>query len=161
MSREFQKAFTSFRIAMVALCTLGIVLPPQFAAAGAATGLGAGSVSAATPLVTQVKNYKGGGKNVYVKKNVYVNKNVYVKKGGGKNWYVKRWNHKPYYGNVIAGVALGTLIGATAVGVAPSQQPPTSVGTGAIPPGTKGTGTTATRLGFARPDRLPAAASMQ
>jgi hypothetical protein len=124
MSREFQKAFTSFRVALVALCTLGIVLPPQFAAAGAATGLGAGSVSAATPLVTEVKNYKGGGKNVYVKKNVYVNKNVYVKKGGGKNWYVKRWNHKPYYGNVIAGVALGTLIGATAVGVAPVAPAP-------------------------------------
>jgi hypothetical protein len=45
MRREFQKGFTSFRIAMVASCTLAIVLPPQFAAAGAATGLGAGSVS--------------------------------------------------------------------------------------------------------------------
>jgi hypothetical protein len=44
-----------------------------------------------------------------------VNKNVYVNKGHGKNWYEKRWNRRPY----IAGVALGTLIGVTAVGVAP------------------------------------------
>jgi hypothetical protein len=121
MRREFQKGFTSFRIAMVALCTLAIVLPPQFAAAGAATGLGAGSVSVGTPLVTEVKNK--GGKNVYVKKNVYVNKNIYVNKGG-KNWYVKRWNRKPYYGNVIAGVALGTLIGVTAAGMAPVAPAP-------------------------------------
>jgi hypothetical protein len=121
MRREFQKGFTSFRIAMVALCTLAIVLPPQFAAAGAATGLGAGSVSVGTPLVTEVKNK--GGKNVYVKKNVYVNKNIYVNEGG-KNWYVKRWNRKPYYGNVIAGVALGTLIGVTAAGMAPVAPAP-------------------------------------
>ena len=100
MRREFQKGFTSFRIAMVALCTLAIVLPPQFAAAGAATGLGAGSVSVGTPLVTEVKNK------------------------GGKNWYVKRWNRKPYYGNVIAGVALGTLIGVTAAGMAPVAPAP-------------------------------------
>jgi hypothetical protein len=117
MSHAFQKAFTVSRIALVALCTPGIVLPPQFASAGAATSLGAGTVSAGTPLVTEVKNHKGG-KNVYVKKNVNVNKNIYVNKGG-KNWHVKHWNRKPYYGNIIAGVALGTLIGVTAAGIAP------------------------------------------
>jgi hypothetical protein len=44
---EFRKAFTSFRMALVALCTIGIVLP-SLAEAGAATGLGAGSLPAAT-----------------------------------------------------------------------------------------------------------------
>jgi hypothetical protein len=91
---------------------------PEFALAGAATPLGAGIAPAATSLVTQVKDKgKDKTKKVIVKKDVHV-KNVYVNKGHGKNWYVKRWNHKPYYGNVIAGVALGTFI-ATAAGVAP------------------------------------------
>jgi hypothetical protein len=119
---DFKRASLS-AIAVTALVSVAIALPYQFASAGVpAQGLGAGSLTAVAPIVTEVKSYKGGkgGKNVYVKKNVYVNKNIYVNKGGGKNWYVKRWNHKPYYGNIIAGVALGTLIGVTAVGVAPA-----------------------------------------
>lgn len=113
---DFKRASLS-AIAVAALVSVGIALPYQLAAAGVpAQGLGTGSLAAAAPLVNEVKNYKGGkgGKNVYVKKSIYVNK------GGGKNWYVKRWNRKPYYGNIIAGVALGTLIGVTAVGVAPA-----------------------------------------
>jgi hypothetical protein len=121
MIGEFQNAFTSlFRVGLVASCALAIVLP-EFALAGAATPLGAGSLPAVTSLVTEVKDKgkdKDKNKKVIVKKDVHV-KNVYVNKGhGGKNWYVKRWNHKPYYGNVIAGVALGTFI-ATAAGAAP------------------------------------------
>jgi hypothetical protein len=65
---EFRKAFTSFRVALVAPCTIGIVLP-SLAEAGAATGLGAGSLPAATSLVTEVKD-KGKDKKVVVKKNV-------------------------------------------------------------------------------------------
>ena len=113
MIGDFKRASIS-AIAVAALVSVGIALPYQFAAAGVpAQGLGAGSLAAGK-----------GGKNVYVKKNVYVNKNIYVNKGGGKNWYVKRWNHKPYYGNIIAGVALGTLIGVTAVGIAPAAPSP-------------------------------------
>ena len=65
---------------------------------------------------------KDKNKKIIVKKDVHV-KNVYVNKGHGKNWYVKRWNRKPYYGNVIAGVALGTFI-ATAIGAAPPAPAP-------------------------------------
>ena len=110
----FHRAFTSlFRIGLVASCAFRIVLP-EFAVAGAATPPGAGSLPAVTSLVAEVKD-KGKDKKVVEKKNVYVKKdvhvkNVYVNKGHGKNWYVKRWNRKPYYGNVIAGVALGTFI---------------------------------------------------
>lgn len=32
---------------------------------------------------------------------------------------VRVWRHRPYYGRVVAGVALGTVIAATAVAVAP------------------------------------------
>jgi hypothetical protein len=32
---------------------------------------------------------------------------------------VRRWYRKPYYGNFFAGVALGTILGVTAVGIAP------------------------------------------
>jgi hypothetical protein len=55
-------------------------------------------------------------KNIYVNKNIKVNKNVYVT----KNVYVKNWSRKPYYGNVIAGVALGTILATTIVPVAPA-----------------------------------------
>jgi hypothetical protein len=119
MTKELAKGF---RLCVAALFALGVALP-SLAEAGAATGLGAGSLPA-TSLVTEVKDK---GKKVVVKKDVYVKKDVHVKNvyvnKGGKNWYVERWNRKPYYGNVIAGVALGTFI-ATAVGVAPAPPAP-------------------------------------
>jgi hypothetical protein len=137
MSKDPKKAARLLRASFAGLLTLA--LPYQFASAGVpASGLGAGSLAASTPLVIQTR--RGGGhahvsrglhvnrnprvnrsvhvsKNIHVnRKNIHVNKNVYVK---GKNWYVRGWRHRPYYGTVIAGVALGTIIGVTAVGVAP------------------------------------------
>jgi hypothetical protein len=32
---------------------------------------------------------------------------------------VRTWRHRPYFGRVVAGVTLGTIIGVTAFGVAP------------------------------------------
>ena len=79
-------------------------------------------MSSGTSLVTEAKDKvakkKTVNKNVKVNKTVKVNKKVYV------NSPVKRWSRKPHYGNVIAGVALGTMIGVAATGVAP--QPPAS-----------------------------------
>ena len=52
----------------------------------------------------------GGGQNVNVNRNVDVNRNVAV----------RPWVARPYYGTVVGGVALGTLIAVTAVPVAPA-----------------------------------------
>ena len=73
---------------------------------------GVGSLAAGRTLVTEAKGYKG----VKINKNIKVNKNVYV----SKNVYEKNWSRKPYYGNVIAGVALGTILATTIVPVAPA-----------------------------------------
>jgi hypothetical protein len=66
---EFRKAFTSFRVASWRRAPL-VSCWPSLAEAGAATGLGAGSLpAAAASLVTEVKD-KGKDKKVVVKKNV-------------------------------------------------------------------------------------------
>jgi hypothetical protein len=51
----------------------------------------------------------------------YSNKNIYVTK---KKVYVQPWKHKPYYGNFFGGVVLGSILAATAVGVAPPPPRP-------------------------------------
>jgi len=50
-------------------------------------------------------------KRTYVNK-TYVNKRVVVRP-------VRGWYRKPYYGNFVAGVALGTILAVGAVGIAP------------------------------------------
>jgi hypothetical protein len=87
-----------------------------------------------------------------VNKNIKVNKNVYVT----KNVYVKNWSRKPYYGNVIAGVALGTIWQPP---LCPSRLHPISVGTGPIPHTIAAIGIIATKLGGlpASPHRSEAA----
>lgn len=39
--------------------------------------------------------------------------------GPGPAWAYRPWYRRPYYGTIIAGVALGTIIGVTAYGLAP------------------------------------------
>ena len=56
-------------------------------------------------------------RNVNVHRNVNVNRNVRVGVGVG---VVRPWVRRPYFGTVVAGVALGTLIAATAVPVTPA-----------------------------------------
>ena len=43
---------------------------------------------------------------------------------GGPYWFHRPWAHRPYYGTIVAGVALGTIIGVTAVGVVPRRPAP-------------------------------------
>jgi len=98
------KANLVSRLAMASLVSLGLTLP-QLAWAGLSpVGLASGS-QAVTPLVTQVKKWKN--------KNWKPNKHIYVGPRGGRV-YVRGWNRRPYYGTIIAGVALGTIIAATA-----------------------------------------------
>jgi hypothetical protein len=130
MTYDSRGASSVFRVALAALFGLSIAMP---ATAGVPmTGLGVGSLALGTSLVTDAKaKYKVSkkihvnkkiklNKNLYVTKNIKINKNVYV----SKKVYVKNWSHKSYYGNVIAGVALGTILGVTAVGVVPAAPAP-------------------------------------
>ena len=55
-------------------------------------------------------------KRTYVNK-TYVNKRVVVRP-------VRGWYRKPYYGNFVAGVALGTVLAVGAVGIAPIAPAP-------------------------------------
>ena len=43
---------------------------------------------------------------------------------GRPYWYARPWAPRPYYGTIIAGVALGTIIGVAAVGLAPPRPAP-------------------------------------
>lgn len=122
---------STFRLLALALplSIVGIAFVGSHAAAGVA-GAWPSAVSPAERLFVEAKTKVVKGKTVKVNKNVKVNKtlkvnkNVKVNKTVYVNRPVKRWSRKPHYGNVIAGVALGTMIGVTAVGVAPP--PPAS-----------------------------------
>lgn len=43
---------------------------------------------------------------------------------GGPAWAYRPWYRRPYYGTIIAGIALGTIVGATAYGLAPRPPRP-------------------------------------
>jgi hypothetical protein len=108
MKDRSRTALLASRLALAGLLGLGVTLP-QLAIAGISpAGLATGS-QAAAPLVTPVKKWKNKNWNG---KNWKSNKHVYV--GPRRGVYVRGWNRRPYYGTVIAGVALGTIIAATA-----------------------------------------------
>jgi len=94
------------RLAATALVSLGLIVPQMAVAAPSPAGLSTGA-EGASPSVIEVKKWKGKkwkGKN-------WKGKKVYR---GPRGVYVRRWNRRPYYGTVIAGVALGTIIAAAA-----------------------------------------------
>ena len=43
---------------------------------------------------------------------------------GRPYWYARPWVRRPYYGTIVAGVALGTLITVAAVGLVPRRPAP-------------------------------------
>ena len=43
---------------------------------------------------------------------------------GRPYWFARPWGRRPYYGTIVAGVALGTLITVAAVGVPPRRPAP-------------------------------------
>ena len=52
--------------------------------------------------------------------------------------YYRRWVRRPYFGTVIGGVALGTIVAAAAVGAAPPPPAPNLCWYWADPTGTRG-----------------------
>jgi hypothetical protein len=57
---------------------------------------------------------------------------------GRPYWYSRPWVRRPYYGTVIAGVALGTLITVAAVGAVPPRPAPNLCWYWADPYGNRG-----------------------
>ncbi len=114
MKHRTRTALFASRLAVAGLLSLGLTLPQLALAGMSPAGLATGS-QAAAPLVTPVKKWKNknwNGKN-WNGKNWKSNKHIYVGPGRG-GVYVRGWNRRPYYGNVIAGVALGAIIAAAA-----------------------------------------------
>jgi hypothetical protein len=106
----------------------GLMLLAGLALAAACTdrafaegGKNAGVRDASIEFSASTKNVKKTS-SVKVNKNVKVNVNKNVKVNVNKKVVVRPvrgWAHKPYYGTVIGGIALGTVIAATAAGAVP------------------------------------------
>jgi hypothetical protein len=107
------KRMLLMRLGVAALVSVGLMLPELAFAGMSPVGLSTGA-SAVDPLVIHVKKWKG--KN-WKGKNWARNRHIYV---GPRRVYVRGWRRRPYYGRVIGGVALGTIIIAGAVPRAPS-----------------------------------------
>jgi hypothetical protein len=60
-------------------------------------------------VVTPVQHWRGGPR-------------YYGGRGG--YWYHRPWSRRPYYGRIIGGVALGTIIGVAVVGAVPRRPAP-------------------------------------
>jgi|HubBroStandDraft_6_1064221.scaffolds.fasta_scaffold161305_1 hypothetical protein len=64
----------------------------------------------------------GINRNVNIDRNVNINRNIArVGVGGVAVGAVRPWVRRPYFGTVVAGVALGTIIAATTIPPAPSS----------------------------------------
>lgn len=102
-------------LVVAGLVCLGMAAPQLAAAVPSPAGLGTGA-EAVTPLVTPVKKWNRGrykGKNWSGKKHIYA---------GPRRGYVRGWYRRPYYGRIVAGVALGAIIIASTVPRAPSSE---------------------------------------
>jgi len=112
----FRTAVPMIGLALAGLVGLAVTVPQLAVAGMSPAGLTTNS-QAVAPLVTQVKKWKN--KNFKIKKR---NRNIYVAPRRGGRVYVRGWNRRPYYGTVIAGVALGTIIAAAAAPPPPSSE---------------------------------------
>lgn len=74
----------------------------------------AGNVRRGANVNRNAANVKRNNVNVHKNVNVNVNRTRVVARP------VRGWVPRPYYGTIVGGIALGTVIAATAVGVAPA-----------------------------------------
>ena len=74
-------------------------------------------------------NNKNWSNNNYKYNNKNWNKNwTNYNNNWNKNWnnraYVRNWDHRPYYGQFVGGVVLGSILAATGVGIVPYAPQP-------------------------------------
>src|SRR4051812_10064967 len=77
-------------------------------------------------------------RNIHVDKNVRVNRNVRVNKTVIVRRPYRAWGYRPYYGTIVAGVALGTVIGVSAAYAVPVAPGPNLCWYWADPAGYRG-----------------------
>jgi hypothetical protein len=109
-----EEAMTYVKAGLMLLAAMSI----SASSSDRASAEGGVEISAASRV--QAKSVKTS--SVKVNKNVKVNVNKNVKVNVNKKVVVRPvrgWAHKPYYGTVIGGIALGTVIAATAAGAVP------------------------------------------
>ena len=122
MKYNYRIALLASCLALAGLLGLGFVLPQSAIAGLSPAGL-TSDRQAGAPIVTEVKKWKNKdfkykGPNVNIKKK---KGNIYIGPKHGGRVYVRGWNRRPYYGTVIAGVALGTIIAAAAAPPPPAD----------------------------------------
>lgn len=110
-----------------------------FAGTGASAGVYSGvapaasaAVAAASPQIETVQYRRGypgpryaapgyvGPRAYYGPRPYYGGPRFY----GGPAWAYRPWYRRPYYGTIIGGIALGTIVAATAYGLAPPRPRP-------------------------------------
>ena len=101
-------------LAAAGFICVGLMLPQLATAAPSPAGLNTGAAGAASPVI-EIKRWRGRNWNP----RRWNGRRVYRGPRGGV--YVRGWNRRPYYGTVIAGVALGTVIAAAAAPRAPAD----------------------------------------
>ena len=101
-------------LAVAGFVCVGLTLPQSATAAPSPAGVRTGAEGAASPVI-QIKRWRGRNFNA----RRWNGRGVY--RGPRGRVYVRGWNRRPYYGSVIAGVALGTIIAAAAAPRAPSD----------------------------------------
>lgn len=94
------------------------VYAPSAARSGAVIDAAAGSiVSNVQYRYSGPRGYYGGPRGYYAPPRAYGY-------GPGPGWGYRAWYRRPYYGRIIGGVALGTIIVVTAYGIAPPRPRP-------------------------------------
>jgi hypothetical protein len=87
---------------------------------GGAGGARTANVSRGANLNRHANINRNVNRNVNVNRNANINRNI-ARVGVGGAALVRPWVRRPYYGTVIGGVALGTIIAASTIPPAPSS----------------------------------------
>jgi hypothetical protein len=125
------------RSALLMSAILVLSLPPQAAQSASSTSSFVAQIAGAPSeealgafarragggaRVANVGHHRAAGVNRNVNRNVNINRNIArVGVGGAAIGAVRPWVRRPYFGTVVAGVALGTIIAATTIPRAPSS----------------------------------------
>jgi hypothetical protein len=88
--------------------------------AGGAGGARTANVSRGHNINRNANINRNVNRHVNVNRNVNINRNI-ARVGVGGAAVVRPWVRRPYYGTVVAGVALGTIIAASTIPAAPSS----------------------------------------